>query len=152
MHSGSVSAILIKRHSAHPAKEAGQEAVEFALLLPLLLLIVFGVLDLGRAFHAAIVITNAARVGVRYGMDYYNDYNGIRDAALTEAQGSGIVLTTDNVDAYCIDPLDSANFPFPCSSGTPIRVTVTYDFTLILGFVLPDPTIQIYRDTEMMVP
>ena len=144
--------MLIKRHNAHPAKEAGQEAVEFALLLPLLLLIVFGVLDLGRAFHAAIVITNAARVGARYGMDYPGNYNGILAAARAEAVGSGIDLTTSTIDAYCVDPLDPANFPVPCGSGKPLRVSVTYNFTLILGFVLPDPTIPIYRDTEMMVP
>ena len=45
----------------------GQELMEFAIVLPLLLLIVFGVLDLGRLFHALITITNAAREGARYG-------------------------------------------------------------------------------------
>jgi len=44
---------------------AGQELVELALLIPLLLLIAVGVLDLGRLFHASITITNSARVKPR---------------------------------------------------------------------------------------
>ena len=39
--------------------------MEFALLLPILVLVVFGVLELGRAFFALVAITNAAREGAR---------------------------------------------------------------------------------------
>ena len=126
-----------------PGKEAGQEAVEFALLLPLLLLIVFGVLDLGRAFHAAVVVANASRVGARYAMNYPADTAEIKAAARAEADGSGIVLTDGDIAVGC---------PSGCGSNLPVRVTVTYDFTLVTGFVFPDPSIQIERYTEMLVP
>ncbi|GLZ30130.1 hypothetical protein Lesp02_23200 [Lentzea sp. NBRC 105346] len=39
--------------------------VEFALVLPLLLLLVCGIVDLGRALHAQVVLTQAAREGAR---------------------------------------------------------------------------------------
>jgi len=39
--------------------------VEFALLLPLLLLLVFGIIDFGRAINAQITLTQAAREGAR---------------------------------------------------------------------------------------
>src|SRR5688572_16139706 len=68
----------------------GHGAVEFALLLPLLLLIAFGVLDLGRILHASITITNAAREGVRHAMQYPDDTAGTEAAVIAEAAGSGL--------------------------------------------------------------
>src|SRR5215469_15927355 len=47
------------------SSERGAAAVEFALLLPLLLLLVFGIIDFGRAINAQITITQAAREGAR---------------------------------------------------------------------------------------
>jgi Flp pilus assembly protein TadG len=47
------------------ARDRGSVAVEFALVLPVLLLIVFGIVDFGRALNAQIVLTGAAREGVR---------------------------------------------------------------------------------------
>ncbi len=43
----------------------GQSLVEFALVLPMVLLLVFGVTDLARAFYYSIEISGAARAGVR---------------------------------------------------------------------------------------
>ena len=44
-------------------KEKGQSLVEFALLLPILLIILIGVVDLGRMYYAYVVITDAAAEG-----------------------------------------------------------------------------------------
>jgi Flp pilus assembly protein TadG len=46
-------------------REAGQAIVEFALILPLLALLVFGIMQFGVAFHNYLAITDAARVGAR---------------------------------------------------------------------------------------
>ena len=51
--------------SRRGARDRGAAAVEFALLLPLLLLIVFGIIDFGRALNAQITLTQAAREGAR---------------------------------------------------------------------------------------
>ena len=61
----------------------GQELVEFAIIFPLLMIIAFGVLDLGRAMHAAITITNVAREGARYGVDFYWTDPGLTDPLTT---------------------------------------------------------------------
>lgn len=45
--------------------EHGVAAIEFALVLPLLLLFVAGITDFGRAFFTEIMLTNAAREGAR---------------------------------------------------------------------------------------
>jgi len=46
-------------------KDSGQTLVEFALVLPLLLLLLFGIVEFGRIFHAKLVVTSAAREGAR---------------------------------------------------------------------------------------
>ena len=46
-------------------KDRGAAAVEFALVLPLLLMLVFGLIDFGRAFNEQIVLSQAAREGAR---------------------------------------------------------------------------------------
>lgn len=47
-------------------RDDGAVAVEFALVLPLLLLVVFGVIDFGRMLNAQISLTQAAREGARW--------------------------------------------------------------------------------------
>ncbi|HEX6351433.1 TadE/TadG family type IV pilus assembly protein [Actinophytocola sp.] len=53
---------MIRRGSTN---DRGAAAVEFALVLPLLLLVVFGLIDFGRALNEQIVLTQAAREGAR---------------------------------------------------------------------------------------
>ncbi|MDE2343793.1 MAG: pilus assembly protein [Betaproteobacteria bacterium] len=48
-------------------KEAGSVVVEFALVLPLLLLILFGTIEFGIMMYDQAIITNAAREGARWG-------------------------------------------------------------------------------------
>jgi Flp pilus assembly protein TadG len=50
----------------HVSKQRGQTAVEFVLVLPLLLVLVFLVFEVGRLFGSWLLITNAAREGARY--------------------------------------------------------------------------------------
>jgi len=133
-----------KPHRNTTTTQYGQELVEFALVLPLLLLIVFGVLDLGRLFHSSITMTNAAREGARYAMIHPDDVVGIQEATLAEANNSGIDLSTSIIDVSC---------SLGCGSGLPIRVSVQYNFTfLLIGFVFPDPNLTFFRSAEMMIP
>ncbi|MGO9079968.1 MAG: TadE/TadG family type IV pilus assembly protein [Streptosporangiaceae bacterium] len=54
-----------RRSAGDGARERGAAAVEFALLLPVLLLLIFGMIDFGRALNAQITLTQAAREGAR---------------------------------------------------------------------------------------
>ena len=139
------------------AREKGQGLLEFALVVPVLLLIALGLLDLGRAFFAAIVISNASREGARYltlhpddnvADAYGNTFNGTKQAAISEVQGSFINISPADVRiTYCRD-LDG----FPgCDSGFPVIVRVDYDFELLTGWLLPSPA-TLTRFTQMMVP
>jgi hypothetical protein len=126
-------------------RSTGQELVEFAIILPLLLLVVFGVLDLGRMFHALITITNAAREGARYGIIFPDDLTGIDSVTRREAQNSGITL---NPGASAI----SVTYPQGFGEHLPVRVTVTYHFQLFIAGILPNSTLTLTRYAEMMVP
>jgi Flp pilus assembly protein TadG len=134
--------------------DQGQGIFEFALVLPILLLIVFGVLDLGRIFFATIGLTNAAREGVRYLTLYPDDisndfgaFQGAKSVTIDEANYSGLTVIDSQVIVSCSNA-DSDDY---CDSGTPATVTVTYDFDLILGWILPTPII-ITRSAVMIVP
>jgi len=158
-----------QRHGLHHSRqfrEAGQELVEFALVIFLLALFVFGAADLARIFHGLVVITNAAREGARYGVTHYgmNDpgsmtytktgyINSIIYRTRLEAQNSGIDLSTSPITVTCnwdtkdaTDPQDDV-----CRRQWPIRVTVNYRFNLLMNFILPSP-ISLTRYVEMMIP
>lgn len=56
----------IGRPKHHGVGEDGQALAEFALLVPLLFLIVAGIVEFGRAWNIKIAVTDAAREGARY--------------------------------------------------------------------------------------
>lgn len=131
-------------------RERGQALVEFFMVLLVLLTIAYGVLDLGRVYHAMITITNAAREGARFltvhPEDKTNGFAGTRNAAVKEATGSNLPLSLDQVSiTYCAD---ADEFP-GCDSGYPVRVTVSYPFSLLM---IPVPSLTLSRSVEMIVP
>src|SRR4051794_18662452 len=48
--------------------ESGASAVEFALLLPVLMMILFGIIEFGMALYRQAILTNASREGARLGI------------------------------------------------------------------------------------
>ena len=48
-------------------RAVGQSVVEFALILPIFLILIAGAIDLGRLFYAYVAITNASKEGALYG-------------------------------------------------------------------------------------
>lgn len=74
---------------------SGQSMIEMVLLLPLMLVLIVGALEFGRAFFTKIVVTNAAREAAYYLSLNPSDYSGGSApntvlAAQTEASNSGI--------------------------------------------------------------
>ncbi len=106
--------------------DRGAAAVEFALLLPLLVMLVFGLIDFGRAINAQITLTQAAREGARALALGQTDWQ-----QRTVDAATGLGLTTADVT----DPPDSlgvSGCSAPGSFGTDDAVVqVTYTFTFI---------------------
>jgi Flp pilus assembly protein TadG len=62
--------------TARRSTERGQAVIELALTLPLLLVVVFGIIDFGFMFQRYEAVTNAAREGARIGV--LADYTAAR--------------------------------------------------------------------------
>jgi Flp pilus assembly protein TadG len=106
----------------------GQNLVEFALILPIFLLVAVVVLDLGRAVYYYSTIYNAAREGTRYGIIYPNDVSGMESTTIDYAYGAG--LEVSDVTAGLGTPQVIDGFPNPT-----VQVSVTYSFTPVTPFV-----------------
>ena len=61
--------------------EKGQALVEFALVLPLLLALLCGIIDFGWLYYHQITLNNAAREGARYAVIHYDPAENWKDAA-----------------------------------------------------------------------
>jgi Flp pilus assembly protein TadG len=58
--------------------EHGAVAVEFAIIVPILLLLAFGIIDFGHAWYMRHMMSDASREGARYGTRYQTDATGHR--------------------------------------------------------------------------
>ena len=68
----------------------GTSIIEFTALLPLLLLVLLGTLEMGRIFFIRIAVTNAARAGVQYGAQNEataQNFTGMQSAAEADFGG-----------------------------------------------------------------
>jgi len=107
----------MKRRPARKApRDRGAAAVEFALLLPLLALLVFGIVDFGRALNAQITLTQAAREGARM-------------AALGEPN----VVSSTQAAATGLSPVSVTvtSCPVGAAAGVNATVQVSYTFTFL---------------------
>jgi Flp pilus assembly protein TadG len=123
------------------ACETGQSLVEVALALPLLLLVLLGLADLGRAFYYTTAVAAAARAGAAY------------VAAVASPDPSA--LKQKACAATGLDPSGSCGSALiattACAGTTPppgsVNVQVTYDLQLISGFlvnrILPTQTLTL---------
>ncbi len=106
-----------------PQGSPGAAAVEFALVLPLFLVLLFGVVEFGLIMYAKGIITQASREGARYGVVY----------CLTPKTKSGI-------EAYVQNYLQNAGFSGATVTATlgntlSVRVDYPYRFMVLPEFI-----------------
>lgn len=77
----------------HAKRERGASAVEFAILLPVLLLVIAGIVDLGRFLFTQISLTNAAREGARAAVVSSANLSGIQSRVSAAAPGMALTTT-----------------------------------------------------------
>jgi Flp pilus assembly protein TadG len=108
----------------------GQALVEFALVVPIFLLIAFGTIDFGLAFNAAITISNVAREGARAGVTDPSASTvtaRVRDTAgnLNDSNLTVTVSCKMPSGAACSGGLSGAE------TGTTLVVRVNYSYPMI---------------------
>lgn len=100
--------------------ESGAVAVEFALVVPILLLVLIGIVEFGRIYNAQLQVTAAARESVRV-MAIQKDEAVAIETAVVSAPGLRPALT------------DAQVMVTPCKQSTETTVTITYSVDLLSG-------------------
>lgn len=94
--------------------------VEFAIILPILLLLILGMVEFSRAYNAQITLTQASREGVRV-------------LAITGDTGAAIAAT-EAVAGTTLDTSQLTVTPTGCDAEDRTSLTATYPFTLNIRF------------------
>jgi Flp pilus assembly protein TadG len=116
---------MFKRFSER--RQQGQTLTEFALVLPILALLLFGVIQFGIVFHQYVTLTDAVRAGVRQG-------------AVGRHHSAPETAAEDRVRESAAD-LDQDKLGVTVSSswlqGEDVTVSATYPYNIsLLGFVV----------------
>jgi len=123
--------------------ESGASAVEFALLLPVLMMVLFGIIEFGLALYRQSILTNASREGARLGI--------VQSVpAITNAQINAAIdnyLTPAGIPPGNVSRIIVAGGV----TGTPVQVTLTlpYTFSVLPGLTSVAPLINLTARTEM---
>lgn len=109
-------------------REAGVSSVEFALLMPMLAMLVVGGIDLGRAFFENHLLLEGARAGVRIAALPRKTDTEVRSAVAAVLDGGGITASEIVVQ----------NAGWDGKAGDTAVVTVNHTFTPIVTKLIPN--------------
>ena len=130
-------------HRLNPS-ERGQSMTELAITLPVLLLLLLGMLDVGRAYWALVALKDAASEGASYAASYPTRTTEIKERA-AESSNALVDLSPD---------MFSVDYVNPPTAGQPITVTVTYSFEIIhpvINAIVPGATLTLHAaDTHVI--
>ncbi|WP_432393624.1 TadE/TadG family type IV pilus assembly protein [Pseudarthrobacter sp. L19] len=108
--------------------ERGAVAVEFALLAPVLVMLLLGIMEFGRAYNVQVSLSSAAREGVRV-MAINNNPSAARTAVKNAATQLQPALTDANITVA----------PSQCTAGSQVTVTISYTLSTMTGIAGPFP-------------
>ena len=119
--------------------EKGQAMVEFALVLPLLLILLCGIIDFGWLYYNQITLNNAAREGARYAVIYYDPVSDWKSAA--ESRMLSSMVGVSSAAAIVSDPIEQR-----------ITASVTATPRILTGFtstILGKQTVELHASCTM---
>ncbi|MEY4733975.1 MAG: hypothetical protein RLZZ464_2041 [Pseudomonadota bacterium] len=113
------------RPSASAHEQRGAAAVEFALILPILLMVLLGIIEMSLALYDKAILTNASREGARAGIV-------LSSPKMSDAQISAVVLNYTNGALISLGTTTAPTVTVvqsnPASFPNPLRVTVSYTY------------------------
>lgn len=126
------------------SKETGSGLVELALVLPLLLVLVLGVFDIGRGYVTYITLENSVREGARWLTTHPRDLDAVNVArARVLAESGNIALAAEEIT---ITP-NQASY----QAGDEVTIAVDYPYPLLFGAITGLPQAQFHLETTMTV-
>lgn len=133
----------------------GVTAVEFALSLPILLLFVLGLSEMGMAVNEKMRLASAARSGAQFALIDPADSAGIAQAVeLASGLTPADILVNVTTFCGCADGTDIACdvvCPDASTRRTYVAVTVTENYPLMLSFPGMDPSLVLTGNATMRV-
>ena len=120
---------------------SGQSLVEFALIIPIMLLLILGALEFGRLFYIKVALQNAAREGAYFLSYYPDDIDGMKLAVADEANSAGVE----------IDPDTDITWNNCCTPGDYVEVIVSQDDISLLIFGFLSGELDLSSQVRMMV-
>jgi len=124
-------------------REQAQSVVELALLLPVLLLLILGTVEIGRSFRVYMTLNNAAREGARWLTTHPSDSAGTRTLVTTEAARVGLSASQITIT---ITPVKSQYV-----AGDNLTVKVVCAYPLLFGALTKILTISFSTQVTMRV-
>lgn len=116
--------------------ERGAVAVEFALLAPVLVMVLLGIMEFGRAYNAQISLANAAREGVRV-MAITNSQSAAKTAARSAAATLSPAVQDDKIIFTFHTTPATTPAPTVCAAERRVTVTINYALTTMTGIAGP---------------
>ena len=121
-----------RRQRGYP-HDSGQGLVEFALVLPFLLVLVFGIIEFGNAFRTYQTVTNVAREGARQAVLQDCDQTCAEDVIGARLAGSGLNPDLADVTFSCNGTAET----YCTTVNDEVGVLIQYPFTFrIFGPVM----------------
>jgi Flp pilus assembly protein TadG len=107
--------------------ERGATAVEFGMIVPLLLILLLGIVEFGHAFQVQGTLSAAAREGARR-MALQNSQTQAKDAVRDAAGALDPAITDEQIS------VDPASCPVAADTDTDVVVTIEYPMPFLTGF------------------
>jgi Flp pilus assembly protein TadG len=128
-------------------RRRGQSMVEFALIVPLLLMLLFGIIELGILFSVYVGMTNSAREAARAGSVYQYTGTPFVDDGSTPGAAAAFKATVDGQRQQYLSQVISDTLN-PIVDPATVQTTVTYTSTSVPAF---DPDIErVYRSGDII--
>ena len=126
-------------NGAHYRTRRAQATLEFALICPLFLLLVFGSLEFGRAYLRLHMMLNAARDGARAGTLPSSVEADVESAVDERLSQAGFDTSDCSTTVAVYDPAGSPRTGglAEAQQGDRVEVTVEYDFQVLTGTLIP---------------
>jgi Flp pilus assembly protein TadG len=124
------------------SNERGQTMTEFAIVLPFLCVLLFGIVQLGMVWRDYVTVTDAARAGARKAAVSRHSSPSTQGCSTVRSSASDLDATLLGCTVTVVGPLDRP--------GSDVTVEVTYPYSInVMGVVVASGTLTT-RTTERM--
>jgi Flp pilus assembly protein TadG len=121
----------MKRALKKKRRTLGMAMVEMVFVLPLLILILFGIAEFGLMFQRWLSLSNAVREGARYGVDWQGTScnsgtltTQVQNTVVAYAHTGGVPISAANVTVT--GACNGTNTPLTVSASSPFNVNIPF--------------------------